>query len=259
MSSLQIEVRDRVGWLTFNRPHNGNAIDQDLVVALDRVLDWAQEAHNRIRCLVLTGAGKHFCSGVDLRSMQALRTGTREDAETMARGFLDHTVERMLNLRIPIVAAVNGAAAGTGMTLALTADVIVMSENAFFLPSFARLGLVPDNGITWLLPERIGASRARAVLMLGDRIEARTAGDWGLAYRVVPPEALAAAAGECASRLAAGPPNVLGATRMLLNRCDARVARGQIHAERQAHTDALAGREHVEGLAAFFERREPRF
>ena len=145
------------------------------------------------------------------------------------------------------------------MTLALTADVIVMADSGYFLPSFAKLGLVPDNGITWLLSERIGASRARAVLMLGDRIDSRTAKEWGLAYEVVAPERLDLQATEFAARLAKGPSCVLGATRKLMHHPDPRGFRKQMEAEREAHAEALSAKEHVEGFAAFFEHREPKY
>jgi|SRR5712675_2706072 len=259
MSALSIEVHDHVGWFTLNRPGACNAINQELLMALDKAFIYAKDSRSNIRCIVLTGAGTHFCGGIDLRSMQSARTDSQNTQGIMKRRFVDHLIERLLSLRLPIVAAVNGAAAGAGMTLALTADVIVMAEDAYFLPSFLQLGLVPDNGITCLLSERIGAGRARAALMLGDRIGAKTAQEWGLAYEVVPPEVLQRKAGEFATRLASGPPRALAGARALLCHPVARGFRTQIQAEREACADALVGDEFVEGCAAFFEHREPKF
>ena len=259
MNTVELDIADHVGWLTLHGPQSCNAIDQDMLRGLDQALTQAEHSDRDVRALVLQGAGKHFCSGIDLRSMQTPRLGRQDIQPLMARSFLDHIIERLLNLRLPIVAALWGVTAGAGMTLALTADVIVMSEDACLLPSFTNLGLVPDSGITHLLAERVGASRARAALMLSDRIDARTAKEWGLAYEVTSPEDLQSKAGEFAARLASGPPGVLAATRSLLHRPEPRGFRKQLEAERTAHAQALLDREYVEGFAAFFERRKPKF
>ena len=251
MNAVGLEVRNHVGWITLDRPGIANAIDRPMLCALDKALDFVIERNHAVRAMVLTGTGRHFCSGVDLRAMSA--------PDGMERGFLDHVIERLLSIPVPIVAAISGAAAGSGMTMALTADIILMTEDAFFLPSFIRLGLVPDNGITTLLSERVGAARARASLMLSERIEARKALDWGLAYEIVGGQALQARAAELAEKLAAGPRNALAATRMIFSQRNGGEFHKQLRAERSAHLDALRSQECIEGRAAFFEHREPCF
>ncbi len=258
MSVLEVVVRDHIAWLTLNRPHVANAIDRGLLRELNEALS-AVLQNPEVRCLVLSAAGANFCSGVDLRSLQTGSTASRANIGSMERSFLDHTVARLREMRLPLVAAVNGVAAGAGMTLALTADVILMTPEARFLPSFLRLGLVPDNGITCLLAERVGASRARAVLMLAEPISASTAHQWGLAHEVIGPEELHPRAHAVAKRLAAGPQRTLACTRALFSGPDTLLFGKQVTAERSAHQNALKEGEYLEGLAAFFEHREPRF
>jgi 2-(1,2-epoxy-1,2-dihydrophenyl)acetyl-CoA isomerase len=164
--------------------------------------------------------------------------------------FMDPLILRLSGFRFPIVAAVNGAAVGAGMSLALASDIIMAADNAYFLPSFARLGLVPDAGITFHLARRIGAGRSLSSLMLAERIDAKTALEWGLAYAVVPAGELLARAQAVAHRLATGPCAVLGQIRTLHE---------QLRAERSAQEMTLETQDCVEGVRAFFEKREPNF
>jgi 2-(1,2-epoxy-1,2-dihydrophenyl)acetyl-CoA isomerase len=255
MDCLQVDIQDEVAWVVLNRPHVGNAIDQVLVLALDDALTQVQHPNNRVRCLVLTGEGKNFCSGIDLQAMQVPRADDRTP-RFMSRSFLDHLIKRMVTLPIPVVVAVNRVAAGAGMTIALIADVVVMAQNSSFVPSFVRLGMVPDHGICDLLSRAVGAARARSVLMLGNSIDALTSSAWGLAYQAVAPEELRTTAAELARRLALGPRCVLSETRKLLTRNDSGEFRRRLSAERGAHSEAIKACEHLEGFAAFFEYRQ---
>jgi 2-(1,2-epoxy-1,2-dihydrophenyl)acetyl-CoA isomerase len=157
------------------------------------------------------------------------------------------------------VAAVNGAAVGAGMSLALESDIIVASSNSYFLPSFARLGLVPDAGITFHLARRIGAGRSVASLMLAERIDAKTALDWGLAYQVAPPSEVVTRAHAVAHRLATGPCAVLGQIRALHASAFDNSLQEQLRAERSAQEMTLETHDCVEGVRAFFEKRDPHF
>jgi 2-(1,2-epoxy-1,2-dihydrophenyl)acetyl-CoA isomerase len=161
--------------------------------------------------------------------------------------------------RFPIVAAVNGAAVGAGMSLALASDIIIAGDNAYFLPSFARLGLVPDAGITFHLARRIGAGRSLSSLMLAERIDAKTALDWGLAYAVVPADEVVMRAQAVAHRLATGPCAVLGQIRSLHTSTFDNSLQEQLRAERSAQEMTLETHDCVEGVRAFFEKREPNF
>lgn len=258
MTCVEVAMGE-VCWLTLNRPKVGNAIDQEMILALDYGLDQALEPTRGVRCIVVTGAGDNFCSGIDLRSMKTPLPDESRYQKLMSRSYFDHVIERLVNLRIPVITAVNGVAAGAGMTLALTGDVIVMEESAHLTPSFVKLGLVPDCGITSLLSDRIGNSRARAALMLGEPIDAKSAVAWGLAHDMVPPGNLRSRSAQYASRLIAGPPCVLGETRQLLNRLYSAEFGKYLEAERAAHRAALKECEHTEGIAAFLEHRTPNF
>jgi 2-(1,2-epoxy-1,2-dihydrophenyl)acetyl-CoA isomerase len=183
----------------------------------------------------------------------------RQQAHQELRKFMDPLVLRFSELRHPIVAAVNGAAVGAGMSLALVCDIIVVAEGAFFWPSFARVGLVPDAGVTFRLARRIGGGRALASLLLAEKINAKNAVEWGLAYSAVPPSDVINTAREIAHRLAAGPRSVLAQIRQLNASTFDNSLTQQLRAERTAQERVLAAHECVEGVRAFFEKREPDF
>ena len=257
-NGLSLEINGAVAWLRMRRPEVANAIDSALITEFDRLLN-GLEGNLSIRCLVMTGEGATFSSGIDLRAIRQSLDKAHEDEAVVARGHLDHLVCRLLNFRIPIIAAVNGAAIGAGMTLALTADLIVMAEDAYLEPSFTRLGFVPDQGITYLLPHLIGAARSRAVLMLAERINAQDALSWGLAYRSFPAQTFVEGVNALASRLATGPSWVLGATRRLWYRGDSSQLKAHMKEERSAQESALRQGECLEGVEAFLQKRQPTF
>jgi 2-(1,2-epoxy-1,2-dihydrophenyl)acetyl-CoA isomerase len=175
------------------------------------------------------------------------------------RRFMDPLILRLSGFRFPIVAAVNGAAVGAGMSLALASDIIIAGENAYFLPSFARLGLVPDAGITFHLARRIGGGRSLSSLMLAEKIDAKTALEWGLVYAVVPDAEVVSRAQSVARRLATGPCAVLGQIRSLHASTFDNSLQEQLRAERSAQEMTLETHDCVEGVRAFFEKREPHF
>jgi 2-(1,2-epoxy-1,2-dihydrophenyl)acetyl-CoA isomerase len=175
------------------------------------------------------------------------------------RRFMDPLILRLSGFRFPIIAAVNGAAVGAGMSLALASDIIIAGENAYFLPSFARLGLVPDAGITFHLARRIGGGRSLSSLMLAEKIDAKTALCWGLAYAVVPDAEAVERAQSVARRLATGPCAVLGQIRSLHASTFDNSLQEQLRAERSAQEMTLETHDCVEGVRAFFEKREPNF
>jgi 2-(1,2-epoxy-1,2-dihydrophenyl)acetyl-CoA isomerase len=258
-NSLAFKVVDGVATLSIQRPAVSNAIDISIIRALHLALDQIQKGDSGARAVVITGSSDVFCSGLDLRSVDLKTQEARQRAHFEMRRFMDPLILRLSGFRFPIIAAVNGVAAGAGMSLALASDIIVVGENAVFLPSFARLGLVPDAGITFHLARRIGGGRALSSLMLAERIDAKTALDWGLAYSVVADADVVDRAQAVARRLATGPCAVLGQIRSLHASTFDHSLQEQLRAERSAQEMTLETHDCVEGVRAFFEKREPHF
>jgi len=244
-----------VSTITLNRPEALNA----LTVPMKRALLAAFEsvaARRDTRSVILTGAGRAFCAGQDLR--ERLEPGAAPLGEEVRERY-NPIVRAMTGLDKPIVAAVNGVAAGAGASLAIAADIRIAADTASFALAFGRVGLVPDSGATWLLPRLVGLTRAAEIALLNEPVSGPEAVRLGLIGRVVPADQLPAAAREIAERLAAGAPRALALTkRALLAAWD-----GDLDAalEREAALQDEAGRtkDHAEGMAAFLEKRPPRF
>src|SRR6201986_5691925 len=184
MNSLSFTVSDGVATLGLQRSAVSNAIDITIIRSIHLALDQIQKGEGGAKAVVITGSNDGFCSGLDLHSIDLKSAEARQRAHFEMRRFMDPLILRLSGFRFPIIAAVNGAAVGAGMSLALASDIIIAADNAYFLPSFARLGLVPDAGITFHLARRIGGGRSVAALMLAEKIRSQTALDWGLAYSV---------------------------------------------------------------------------
>jgi 2-(1,2-epoxy-1,2-dihydrophenyl)acetyl-CoA isomerase len=259
MSSVDLRIANSIATITLQAARTRNAIDVNTVRELHRVLDQIQKEGLAVRALVLTGSDGVFCSGVDLHSVNLEEPEARQLAHQELRKFMDPLVLRFSELRQPVVAAVNGAAVGAGMSLALVCDIIVAAESAVFWPSFARVGLVPDAGVTFRLARRIGGGRALSSLLLAEKIDAHRAVEWGLAYAVVPTADVLSTAQGIAQRLAAGPRSVLAQIRQLNASTFDHSLPQQLRAERSAQERVLAAHECVEGVRAFFEKREPDF
>ncbi|HEY2684882.1 MAG TPA: enoyl-CoA hydratase-related protein [Steroidobacteraceae bacterium] len=259
MSSLGFTVTDGVATLTLQRSATSNAIDITIIRAIHLALDQIQKGEGGAKAVVITGSNDVFCSGLDLHSIDLKSQEARQRAHFEMRRFMDPLIMRLSGFRFPIVAAVNGAAVGAGMSLALASDIIIAADNAYFLPSFARLGLVPDAGITFHLARRIGAGRSLSSLMLAEKICAKSALDWGLAYQVVPNAEVVSKAQCVAHRLATGPCAVLGQIRALHASTFDNSLQEQLRAERSAQEMTLETQDCVEGVRAFFEKREPNF
>ena len=257
--SLSFTVSDSVATLAIERPAVSNAIDISVIRAMHAALDQIQRNDSGVRAVVITGCGDVFCSGLDLHSVDIKSQEARQRAHFEMRRFMDPLILRLSGFRYPIVAAVNGAAVGAGMSLALASDILIAGDNGYFLPSFARLGLVPDAGITFHLARRIGGGRSLASLLLAERIDAKTALDWGLVYAVVPAGEVAVRAHAIAHKLAMGPCAVLGQIRTLHASSFDHSLLEQLKAERSAQEMSLESHDCVEGVRAFFEKREPHF
>jgi 2-(1,2-epoxy-1,2-dihydrophenyl)acetyl-CoA isomerase len=254
--SLLLQRTGAVATITLNRPEARNAIDMtlrgELVAALDEV-----EADEAARVLVLTGAGGHFCSGGDVKTMRARRHSAAEGRGRVQA--LNRMVLRLADFPRPTIAMVDGFAVGAGTNLALCCDLIVASDRARFGEVFWKIGLVPDGGGTWLLPRAIGMARAKELIFTADVIDAAEAARIGLVNRVVPAADLERVTRALAERIAAAPPAVLRMAKHMLNRSATTDLAPALDLEAFSQGLAIAGEDHQEGLAAFFEKRTPTF
>ena len=214
---LTVAREGGVLWLTLNRPETLNAITAELRELLITELDRAS-ADPSVRAVVLTGAGRGFCSGADLRSgTPSAGPPVPGDVERMLRNGVQRMIAAVLDCEKPVLAAVNGTAAGVGVHLALACDLVLAGDQASFVAAFVRRGLVPDGGGAYLLPRLVGPQRAKELLFFGDKLSAADAERMGLVNRVVPAEELEKTAREWAERLAAGPTRALAMTKRLVN------------------------------------------
>jgi 2-(1,2-epoxy-1,2-dihydrophenyl)acetyl-CoA isomerase len=242
-----------VATITLNRPESLNALNAALIEELRDAI--AGLADSSARALLLTGAGRGFSSGADL----VAGGGLPDDVGAALESHLNPLIEDVFALPIPVVAAVRGPCAGAGCSLALAADIVIASDTAYFLQAFINIGLVPDAGATWLLPRLAGRARAMEMMMLGERIPARQAADWGLISRLVEDEALDTEAAALATRLAQGPTIAYGLLRRLARDAEQKPLTDALAAERHAQTDAGRTTDFRTAVMAFIQKQKPRF
>ena len=249
------ERRADVLVLTLNRPDRLNAAPPAMFVELREALARLDGA----RAVLIAGAGRAFCSGADVGG-GALGAENPGEAtfEALTKGY-NPTLAAIADLSVPVVSAVRGPVAGIGCSLALAADFCVASETAYFLQAFVNIGLVPDGGATWMLPRIIGRARATEMAMLGERVPAAKALDWGMIHRVVADDALDAEAFALAERLARGPTVALGLMRRGLHRALEMTYTEAMAAEAEAQRAARGSADSDEGGRAFLEKRKPVF
>lgn len=255
MSMVLCERRGAIACLTLNNPAQYNALGGSLLSDLTAALDDAMR-EPAARAVLITGAGKGFCSGAQFGGDTFSAGGSI--AERM-RGSINPVIEKLRNLPIPVVAAVNGPAAGAGVGIALAADIVIAAKSARFILSFARLGAVLDGGTSLFLQRSIGVARARALSLLAEPLAAETAAEWGLIWKAVDDAALLGEASAIAQRLADGPPVALGMIKQQLESAwDAPLAQ-VLDTEAAEQGKAFATADLREGAAAFVEKRPPRF
>ena len=253
-ASVLLDHRDGIARVTLNRPEVLNSFNDAMFARLEEVLAGIA-ADRTLRAVYLTGAGRAFSAGQDISG--GVPAGGNYGDHLPAHW--NPVAERLRALEIPVVAAVNGVAAGAGANLALAADFVVAAEEASFIQAFINIGLVPDTGGTWMLPRLVGMARATALLMLGEKLPARQAAEWGLIHRVCPLATLETEAWGLATRLAAMPTLALGLIKRLLNDAGSNSFRAQLEAEAEAQTIAGRSTDHREGVTAFREKRKPTF
>jgi len=246
--------------IELNRPQALNAWNEQFGIDLLAAVREAA-ADEAVRAVVITGAGRGFSSGADLKDTGAgqARPDGRPDVYTRLTELYHPIMETIREMPKPVVAAVNGPAVGIGCSLALCCDLIVAAESAYFLLAFVNIGLVPDGGSSLFMPTRVGFARAAELMMLGERLPAAQALEWGLINRVVPDEALAREAAELAARLAQGPTrSYAGAKRELNNWLYARMPE-QLELEAQLQQEMAGSDDFIEGVTAFVQKRAPNF
>ena len=244
--------------LRLNRPQAMNALDGALCEALLRELD-AAATDERVRCVVLAGAGRAFCAGQDLRDPAVAPGGAPKDLGDVVLSRYRPLVLRLRSMPVPTMAAVGGVAAGAGAALALMCDVVLARHSASFVQAFAGIALIPDSGSTWLLGRLVGRARALGLALLGDKLPAAQAEAWGLIWKCVDDEGFESEVASLAARLAAQPSRALVRTRALIDAGAACELEQALEAEAKAQRDLGFAADYAEGVAAFAQKRSPRF
>ncbi len=241
--------------LCLNRPEVFNSFNRELGQAFQQALDEAA-TDPAVRCVVVTGGGKAFCAGQDLKEVTA---PDAPDFYTVVEETYNASIRRIRAMEKPVIAAVNGAAAGAGANIALSCDLVVARRSANFIQAFSKIGLIPDSGGTWLLPRLVGMQRAAALAFLGDKVSATEAEQWGMIYRAVDDEDFENEVETLAGRLAALPTRALGMTKTAFNEGWDRPLTDHLTRERDLQIAAAATADYAEGVAAFLEKRTPEF
>lgn len=254
MNSLLFEIKDSIGFITLNRPDKLNAFNREMALLMQAQLDECKS--QEVRCVYITGTGKGFSAGQDLS----------EVTEPGAPGFnvilsehYNPIVTRIRKLEKPVVAAVNGVAAGAGANIALCCDVVVAAQSASFLQAFSKIGLIPDSSGTYMLPRLIGWQKATALMMLGERVSAEEAERIGMIYKVFPDERFAENAMNIANFLAQMPTRALAYTKQVLHSSFITSFDEQIEDENIFQQRAAQTQDYKEGVKAFMEKRKPNF
>jgi 2-(1,2-epoxy-1,2-dihydrophenyl)acetyl-CoA isomerase len=264
---IRTAVDGGIARVTIDRPDAGNSLTAEMRDHLSDTFD-ELSATLGVRVVVLTGAGeRHFCTGAGLGGAQKPEPPRPDGAPDRVLGDISRVIRRgwqrlvasVMDCEKPVIAAVNGTAAGGGANLVLACDLVVMADTARLIEIFVRRGIMPDAGGAYLLPRIVGPQRAKELMFLGDELSAADCERWGIANRVVPSADLAATADELAGRLAVGPTKAIGLTKRLVNRSFESSRHGAFEEEAAAQEMVTATADSAEGIAAFAERRSPEF
>jgi 2-(1,2-epoxy-1,2-dihydrophenyl)acetyl-CoA isomerase len=255
--NIIFRVDDGIARLTLNRPERLNSFNTAMHEEVRAVL--AQLRASTARVLVITGAGRGFCAGQDLNDRAVTPGGAAADLGESIERHYKPLVLSLRALPLPVIAAVNGVAAGAGASLALACDLVVAARSASFVQAFARLGLVPDSGGTWFLPRLVGTARALGLALLGDKLPAEQAAAWGLIWRCVEDAELGAVVDGLAQGFANAPTRGLARTKQAIYESWGRTLLAQLDVERDYQAELGRTADYAEGVAAFGEKRTPRF
>jgi 2-(1,2-epoxy-1,2-dihydrophenyl)acetyl-CoA isomerase len=254
---VHVTAHGGVAVLTLSHPETLNAAGVSMAHGIAKAISFVEKSDSGFRAIVVTGEGRGFCSGANLAEAANRRSGEETAGDALETAY-HPMLRRMRDCKLPIVTAVNGVAAGIGMSIALMGDLIVAARSAYFLQAFARIGLVPDGGSTWMLPRLIGLARARELSLLAEKLPAETALEWGLINRVFDDAALMEEAMKLAQRLAEGPAS-LQFVRRLYWESPHNTFEQQIDLERMSQQRAGRTEDFVEGVTAFLQKRPSKF
>jgi 2-(1,2-epoxy-1,2-dihydrophenyl)acetyl-CoA isomerase len=254
MSSLLFEVKDLIGFITLNRPDKLNSFNREMALLMQEKLDACK--NKEVRCVYISGAGKAFSAGQDLAEV------VDPNGPGMKKILSEHynpIVARIRRLEKPVIAAVNGVAAGAGANIALCCDIVVAAESASFIQAFSKIGLIPDSGGTHTLPRLIGWQKASALMMLGEKVSAADAERMGMIYKFFPDETFSGNAMNIAAYLADMPTKGLAYTKQVLNKSFTNTLEEQLQDEDIFQQRAAGTADYKEGVQAFLEKRKPIF
>ena len=255
MSTILFEIKDNVGIIQFNRPTVYNSFNREMALECQARLDEC-ENNDEVRAIYIIGNGKAFCAGQDLREVT---DPNGPELTSIVKDHYNPIIERIRNIEKPIVAAVNGAAAGAGANIALACDICVAMEAASFIQAFSKIGLIPDSGGTFFLPRLIGFQKATALMMLGDKVGAAEAESLGMIYKCLSADSFEADSYKIAAKLANMATKGLGLTKRALNLSMISDLTTQLKTEEELQTMAGKTHDYNEGVAAFLEKRKPEF
>jgi 2-(1,2-epoxy-1,2-dihydrophenyl)acetyl-CoA isomerase len=255
-NSILLKIENKIAFITLNRPEVFNSFNREMALSLQNILDDC-ESNDEVRAIVLTGGGKAFCAGQDLKEVTSpdLNPGFKKILEE----HYNPIILRIRQIEKPIIAAVNGVAAGAGANIALACDIVVANQKAHFIQAFSLIGLIPDSAGTFFLPRLIGFQKAQALAMLGDKIGAEDAEKMGMIYKVIPFENFEEEINQLASKLANMPTKALGMIKELFNKSMTNTLEDQLALESKLQIEAAGTEDYAEGVAAFIEKRKPNF
>ncbi|HUH39231.1 MAG TPA: 2-(1,2-epoxy-1,2-dihydrophenyl)acetyl-CoA isomerase PaaG, partial [Castellaniella sp.] len=254
-ANILFESNDGIARITLNRPDKLNSFTEAMHLEVRHALAQIQ-GDTRHRVLVLGAAGRGFCAGQDLgdRAMQ-IQAGRMPDLGHTVESFYKPLILSLQNLRVPTIAAVNGIAAGAGASIALACDLVIAAESASFLQAFSKIGLIPDTGGTWFLPQRVGMARAMGLALLADKLPARRAAEWGLIWSCIDDAGFEAEVQRLAAQLAQAPTKALVRTRQAMHAAPSHTLEQQLSMEAGFMRELGWGPDYAEGVAAFTEKR----
>ena len=252
---IQFEKIGAIGKITLNRPDKYNAFIRDMALELQKILDECN-SDKTIRCIFISGSGKAFCAGQDLKEAIDLNGPTIEE---IVRQHYNPVIKKIRDIEKPIIAAVNGVAAGAGANLALSCDIVVAAKSASFIQAFSKIGLIPDSGGTYFLPRLIGIQKAAALMMTGEAVSAEKAETLGMIYAVYEDSEFETSAMKLADSISSMPTKGLGYTKKLLSQTFNNSLEEQLSLEAETQALSASSKDHQEGIKAFMEKRTPQF
>jgi 2-(1,2-epoxy-1,2-dihydrophenyl)acetyl-CoA isomerase len=256
--TIEFNIDSGVATLTLNRPDRLNSFNTEMHGEVRTAMKQVQE-DSSIRCLLLTANGRGFCAGQDLGDRAVSAEGGVPDLGESVEKYYNPLIESIMGLPKPVICAVNGVAAGAGASIALACDIVLAARSANFIQVFCKIGLVPDSGGTWNLPRSVGLMRAKGLALLGDKLPAEQAEDWGMIWRCVDDEDLQTEARRLAAHLATQPTRGLGMIKKLLRESSGNTLTEQLELEKNTMRELGQSHDYREGVAAFMEKRSPVF